>query len=267
MDCHNTHPHALLTGTGPASHDNAIGCERCHGPGANHQLAVSARSADLAIGRPSLASGPSIVALCGECHSPRSKDQKLSPGSPASVRFPAPSCPGAGVIPKAKVRWTAPPAMIPTRTPRSRRAGTESRCLECHASSRSSSNRSAGPPAGNEPRGQTSCPVQPENGCIACHMPKIKTPVSHTHFTDHFIRVHRETTGRLAGRGAARTRRFPYSPFSIPFSVHQRIAPGTTPSGPPYARGEQGRVAYARPTFHLPSLASRRNHQKRERCP
>jgi tetratricopeptide (TPR) repeat protein len=196
MDCHNTHPHAILTGTGPASHDNAIGCERCHGPGANHQLAVSARSADLAIGRPSLASGPPIVALCGECHSPRSKDQKLSPGSPASVRFPGAILPWSRCYSESEGALDCTTCHDPHKNAEKSMGWYESRCLECHASSRSSANRSAGPPAGNERRGQTSCPVQPENGCIACHMPKVKTPVSHTRFTDHFIRVHRETTER-----------------------------------------------------------------------
>jgi len=35
------------------------------------------------------------------------------------------------------------------------------------------------------------CPVEPARNCIECHMPKVKTPMAHSLFTDHFIRVHR----------------------------------------------------------------------------
>jgi hypothetical protein len=36
---------------------------------------------------------------------------------------------------------------------------------------------------------RTSCPIQRASGCIECRMPKLATPMAHTHFTDHFIRV------------------------------------------------------------------------------
>ncbi len=191
MDCHNTNPYAILSGTGPESRDNAIGCERCHGPGANHQLAVSARSADLAIGRPSLASGAPIVALCGECHSPRSKDQTPSPGSPASVRFPGTTLPWSRCYSESQGTLDCTTCHDPHKNAETSMSWYESRCLECHAPFRSTSIRSTGPPAGSDRHGRLSCPVQPETGCITCHMPKVKTPVAHTRFTDHFIRVHR----------------------------------------------------------------------------
>jgi hypothetical protein len=189
MDCHNTHPQSILTTTGPESHDIAIGCERCHGPGANHQLAVTGKSADLAIGRPSLAGAPAIIALCGECHSPRSKDQKPSPGSPASARFPGATLPWSRCYSESDGALDCTTCHDPHKNAEKSPAWYESRCLECHAATSSSAKRRA--PAGPERQDHLSCPVQPENGCITCHMPKVKTPVVHTQFTDHFIRVHR----------------------------------------------------------------------------
>jgi formate-dependent nitrite reductase cytochrome c552 subunit len=34
--------------------------------------------------------------------------------------------------------------------------------------------------------------VNPNRGCIDCHMPAVKDVVPHSTFTDHFIRVHRK---------------------------------------------------------------------------
>ena len=191
MDCHNTHPQAILTGSGPESRDSAIGCERCHGPGANHQLAISSRSADLAIGRPSLASGAPVVALCSECHSPRSKDQKLSPDSPASARFPGAALPWSRCYSESPGTLDCTTCHDPHKNAEKSVEFYESRCLECHASSPLVTSRSTAPSTELERLVPTACPVQPKNGCIACHMPKVTTPVVHTRFTDHFIRVHR----------------------------------------------------------------------------
>ena len=69
----------------PRPADHSIGCEKCHGPGGNHLLAVAARFPDLAIARPSLASGARVVKICAQCHSPRAK--AVEPDDPTSVRF------------------------------------------------------------------------------------------------------------------------------------------------------------------------------------
>ena len=42
---------------------------------------------DLAIARPSLASGPAIVGLCAECHSPRTTGAGSIPDHPSAIRF------------------------------------------------------------------------------------------------------------------------------------------------------------------------------------
>ncbi len=67
--CHATNPRSILEGTGPASRDRAIGCERCHGPGDSHVKAARAKLADLAIVNPAAATAEERVRLCGQCHS------------------------------------------------------------------------------------------------------------------------------------------------------------------------------------------------------
>jgi tetratricopeptide (TPR) repeat protein len=203
MDCHNTNPHGILTQTGPESRDNAIGCERCHGPGGNHLLAVAARSADLAIGRPSLASGAPIVELCAACHSPRSKDQKLSPGSPAAARFPGATLPWSRCYSESRGALDCTTCHDPHKNAEKSMNAYEARCLECHAATRPVPGRLSRSPGNASERGQSSCPVQPASGCITCHMPRVKTPVAHTSFTDHFIRVHRESRPDVENRPSA----------------------------------------------------------------
>ena len=89
--CHQTNPMAILTHTGPEAADPAIGCEKCHGPGANHLRAVesSPPPRDLAIARPSLARGEPVLQLCGQCHDPRKTEAKLSPLLETAIRFQA----------------------------------------------------------------------------------------------------------------------------------------------------------------------------------
>ena len=38
---------------------------------------------------------------------------------------------------------------------------------------------------------RTTCPVNPRNKCLSCHMPAMPSPIHHAAFTDHHIRVHR----------------------------------------------------------------------------
>ena len=61
FSCHVTSPEAILGSPAVVNIDHAIGCERCHGPGGNHRLAIAARFPDPAIARPSLVSGDRIV--------------------------------------------------------------------------------------------------------------------------------------------------------------------------------------------------------------
>jgi tetratricopeptide (TPR) repeat protein len=189
MDCHNTHPMAILTGSGPESSDSAIGCERCHGPGSNHAKAVAAKTAEPAIARPSLASGVPIVALCSECHTPRTRDLKLTRDSPLAPRFPGVTLRWSLCYSESGGALDCVSCHNPHQDVETQAAWYESRCLECHAAPSATALRRVPAAVASERAGGSACPVQPKNGCITCHMPKVKTPVAHTEFTDHFIRV------------------------------------------------------------------------------
>ncbi len=195
--CHATNAFAGLNQSGAAAADNAIGCERCHGPGANHVKVIAAKGAavpknvDLAIARPTQARGAAIVALCAGCHSPRDKDFKLSPGSPDSVRFQGTTLTWSRCYTESGDNLSCVTCHNPHKNADKRREVYERRCLECHGPSNSV------PPGSDAKRGKgartaaSSCPVEPAHNCIECHMPKVTTPVAHAQFTDHFIRVHR----------------------------------------------------------------------------
>ena len=86
FSCHVTNPQAFLETPAPEAADRAIGCEKCHGPGGNHLLAVAAKFPDLAIARPSLASGARVVKICAQCHSPRGKTVEPDDPTPSASR-------------------------------------------------------------------------------------------------------------------------------------------------------------------------------------
>jgi hypothetical protein len=196
MNCHNTNPHAIQTGTGPESTDSAIGCERCHGPGGHHLKVASSKNVasshdvDLAIARPALASGPAIVGLCAECHSPKNMGVRLTPGTPNSIRFQGTTLTWSRCYKESDKKLDCVTCHNPHRNVETDVRWYESRCLQCHSSAGASVDRAGSAANGTESGGQTSCPVQPARGCIDCHMPKGETPMPHTAFTDHFIRVH-----------------------------------------------------------------------------
>jgi hypothetical protein len=197
MDCHHTHSHAVLAGTGPESSDRAIGCERCHGPGGNHLKVVSSKDfasnddPDLAIGRPSLASAPAIVGLCAECHSQNKMGRVLTPGSTDSIRFQAVTLTWSRCYEESGHKLDCLTCHNPHRNVETSTRWYESRCLQCHSPAGAAINRAGSPARGNDAGGLTSCPVQPASGCVECHMPRKETSMAHILFTDHFIRVHR----------------------------------------------------------------------------
>jgi formate-dependent nitrite reductase cytochrome c552 subunit len=196
--CHTTNAQAILTGSGPESSDRAIGCERCHGPGSHHLQAITARSDDLAIARPLLATGPAVVGLCSQCHSPRDKNFRPSPGSVESVRFQGRTLTWSRCYTQSRDALDCVTCHDPHRNAETAHAWYESRCLECHAPARSPTSASAGAgprPNGSEPLAAASCPVQPARGCIDCHMPRFQLPGTHAKFTDHFIRIHADSIG------------------------------------------------------------------------
>jgi tetratricopeptide (TPR) repeat protein len=188
--CHVTNPRPILEGPGPGASDHGIGCERCHGPGGNHLLAVAAKFPDLAIARPSLASGVGIVNLCAQCHSPLNRT--VSRDDPNSVRFQGTSLTWSRCFTESNDTLDCTTCHDPHRNANESTEHYESKCLSCHAAAGHTgpSPAQARKTSLIESIKRTVCPVNPIRGCIGCHMPAVKDVVPHSTFTDHFIRVH-----------------------------------------------------------------------------
>ena len=137
--------------------------------------------------------GLTIVGLCSQCHSPRDKYLKLSPGSPDSVRFQGTTLTWSRCYTESGNKLDCVSCHDPHQNLVTSAGWYESRCLQCHSSGGDDVDRSVEPTGRSERVAKTSCPIQPANHCLDCHMPKVSTPMAHARFTDHFIRVHRDS--------------------------------------------------------------------------
>jgi tetratricopeptide (TPR) repeat protein len=191
IDCHTTSQRMGREHDVPLAADRGIGCERCHGPGENHLLAVAAGLDDPAIAQPRLASAEEITGLCARCHSPR--NQVVHPSDPTAVRFQGTTLTWSRCYSESGGGLSCLTCHDPHRNVESSATHYELRCLACH---------SAKPPpkmprhtalADGKPR--VVCPVNATTDCIKCHMPVMSGVALHSSFTDHFIRVHREKAG------------------------------------------------------------------------
>jgi tetratricopeptide (TPR) repeat protein len=198
LSCHVTDPEAIQKGSGACAADRAISCERCHGPGGNHLLAVEGKlvQTDPAIARPSLASGARIVRLCAQCHSPRGLE--VSRDDRAAVRFQGTTLTWSRCYTESDDALDCVTCHDPHRDASTSMAHYEAKCLECHsrqpdqpAAAKAGPGRLRSRPRRDGPT-STTCPVDPSTGCIGCHMPTVGGVVPHSTFTDHFIRVHRD---------------------------------------------------------------------------
>ncbi len=184
--CHSTNPRAVLDKAGPESHDRAIGCERCHGPGSLHEKAVAANFADLAIIRPSEATAEGRTRLCGQCHSYH-QELPLPRTDPFWIRFQGTTLPWSRCYTESAGAFDCMTCHDPHHDADRSEARYNRRCLDCHAGG------PKGASSGTDRPGRGSaCPVNPTNGCVGCHMPPFRSTALHATFTDHFIRVHRE---------------------------------------------------------------------------
>jgi tetratricopeptide (TPR) repeat protein len=190
------------SGTSPAAADPAIGCERCHGPGKNHVLAVEANLADTAIITTRGKGAAAINKLCSDCHVVGPPSLILSaPDDPSFIRSP-------GVTLTVSRCYTASDGALSCLTchdphfdaDRSA-AYSESKCLSCHRTEQSPAAtdlNQAARPIDSPPRPAKVCPENAKNECLGCHMPKIKVDTLHMSLTDHYIRVRRsKSSGSL----------------------------------------------------------------------
>jgi tetratricopeptide (TPR) repeat protein len=186
--CHSTNPRAVLDDTGPESGDRGIGCERCHGPGAMHEKAVTAKFSDLAIVNPASASGEGRLRICGQCHS-HHEELSLPRTDPYWIRFQGTTLIWSRCYTESQGALDCITCHDPHHdTDRSEQKYT-ARCLSCHSPGPAAASGALATGA-SEPRRST-CPVSPARGCIGCHMPPYRSEPLHAIFSDHYIRVHR----------------------------------------------------------------------------
>ncbi len=175
--CHTTNPRSAQRRTGPESADRAIGCERCHGPGAHHLSAVAAGFPDLAIANPAMTTLRSATEQqCNDCHILGRNFRADLLDDPAWVRsqgvgwaFSRCNIESGGAFGCVTCHDPHKPAETAT-------AHYEARCLACHAPTT--------PDAGPRP-----CPVNPVRECLTCHMPRVRIDALHLSLTDHYIRI------------------------------------------------------------------------------
>ncbi|MFO0888349.1 MAG: multiheme c-type cytochrome [Isosphaeraceae bacterium] len=191
LQCHATNARsALEPASRPEGADRGIGCERCHGPGENHILAVNAKLPDLAIARPRLASGPQVMALCGECHR---APPLTPPDTPDFIRFQSPNLAQSRCYTESEGELTCVTCHNPHKDAHQDTKLYEAVCLQCHPSP-SSTRLDAAATTGRKTRAP--CPIRPSGDCLSCHMPRVRDTVPRSVFTDHFIRTHEHTRPR-----------------------------------------------------------------------
>jgi hypothetical protein len=191
--CHSTDPRGVLNRSGQAASDEAIGCERCHGPGGNHVRAIEAKFSDPAIISPVHAPAEGRLRLCGQCHSHHAQSA-LPRTDPFWLRFQGTTITWSRCYTESGGTFDCMTCHDPHHDRDRSPDRYNAQCLSCHsgAASRndlktSANNRPASPGQG------ASCPVDSATGCIGCHMPSIPSKPLHASFTDHYIRVRPET--------------------------------------------------------------------------
>jgi tetratricopeptide (TPR) repeat protein len=197
LSCHVTDPKAIAEGSGACASDRSIGCERCHGPGGDHLLAVEGKLVDIdpAIERPNLVTGSRVVRLCAECHSPKGK---TSSEVQITARFQGTTLTWSRCYTESGDALDCTTCHDPHRNASTTPAHYEARCLDCHSpklgrpSAAGQGDDRPGPRTLRDRSTGSVCPVNPSTGCIGCHMPAVGGIAPHSTFTDHFIRVHRD---------------------------------------------------------------------------
>lgn len=200
FECHVTDTHAAMTQAAPTAADGGIGCERCHGPGGHHVLAMEAapRFAEVAIARPRLASPADVTTqLCGRCHSPRGATPRKT--EPTSIRFQSTTLTWSKCYAESRGALGCTSCHGPHDDAVTDHAYYEAKCLACHAPAGAAPTPPPDDPARpielSDAVRRVPCPVNADSGCVACHMPVRDDIVPLTPFTDHWIRVHERRPG------------------------------------------------------------------------
>ena len=191
LSCHTTWFLSLSSARqAPEAKDHGIGCERCHGPGLSHAKAAESGFPELAIALG--ANAPSQVRLksCVECHA---ADGSIEPSDPEFTRAQGTTFLFSRCYTGGKDRIACTTCHDPHQALDTVTVHYEQKCLTCHGGNTDAGSTSPSAHVKSAPTAskRKACPVNPNDSCIKCHMPKVDDPTRRSRFTDHHIRVHR----------------------------------------------------------------------------
>jgi len=171
-----------------------VGCEDCHGPGAQHLTAVTSgkKNSRLIFNPKRLPPEALSQEFCGACH--RSADTVgMMPnlGGINNVRFQ----PYRLLLSRSHSANDEHFACTACHDPHvelnHQSAAYDSKCTTCHVPRNSGAPHPSGEGSASlASAAPKSCPVRNDE-CVTCHMPKVELPGSHFKFSDHRIRIAR----------------------------------------------------------------------------
>jgi hypothetical protein len=168
----------------PAQATLGITCESCHGPGARHLLAATAKTETRGSGlifNPASLGRVDSVDFCGACHRTWQDVVSAVDFAPVvNVRFAPYRLENSKCWTQGDARIACTACHDPHKPLVHDLASYDANCLACHVSS-TAEKRSTNRPG-------AACPVATKN-CVSCHMPKVEPPTLHSSFTDHWIRI------------------------------------------------------------------------------
>jgi Cytochrome c554 and c-prime len=179
IGCHTTG--AIIGGEfNPRDSTPGVGCEACHGPGAQHIAAVQqGMPKGTEIINPGRLATFELDNFCGSCHRTWEQVQLMRITDIHNVRFQPYRLEKSRCWNAADPRISCLACHNPHETVVSKASFYDSKCLACHALK--------GAKTDSTPPG-AACPVSTKN-CVTCHMPRYEFPEGHFRFADHDIRV------------------------------------------------------------------------------
>ena len=180
---------------GPEAQDHGIGCERCHGPGLNHDKAITSGFAESAIGRTVRTPPGELLQSCNECHA---DNGSVEPNDPEFTRIQGTTLMFSRCFTATRGELHCVTCHDPHRRLDTTLVHYDAKCLGCHTPP---TPKTSPPPTDHSKAapiarpGTPICPVNSATDCVSCHMPKVKDPSRPVYYTDHHIRIHRRHGG------------------------------------------------------------------------